>query len=330
MGAGLMRCLFAVSAYAFANIPLPTECIPASTVPAKPMGAMSPSVDPNAIAMRERVDAEVLAARLKLAHIRARHVPVLLYHHVCGIKNRMNVTVADFEHQMAFLSENGYTSVSVDQIRLALDGKGDLPAKPVAITFDDGWRCEYTHAVPIMAKYGFHATFFIVTNQADGHTFMSWAEDRDLLRTGNWIGSHTVDHAFLTKLDDFDLTRDLVASKRKLEDKLGIEVNEFAYPYGAYNEAVVKAVRKAGYAGAVIVGESSKGFAPTYEIRRVQVSYGDDLDRFRSLLGIPREVAKVKAKLSYPVIAKHGAPKPDAPIAKPTKAVAPTGSASSI
>jgi peptidoglycan/xylan/chitin deacetylase (PgdA/CDA1 family) len=230
-----------------------------------------------------------LSPALRASQAKAAHVPVLLYHHVCTITDPVNVAAEDFDRQMAFLMDNGYQPVGVDQVVQALRGEFELPAKPVAITFDDGWRCAFKNAVPIMNKYGMKATFYIVSTQADGHTFMSWDENRALLKDGHWIGSHTVDHAWLTRLSEGALDKELADSKKRLEAKLGSKVVTMAYPYGSYNEATVKAAQKAGYTGATIVGDGHKCHSPLFEVRRSQVSYGADLNRFRSILGLPQD-----------------------------------------
>ena len=263
-------CLFATTALAVAGAAIPK---PPDTKPAPALVLKTDDLVPKA----------------KAAPIHAVHVPVLLYHHICGIKDPVNVTIEDFEWQMKFLMDNNYIPVSVDQIALAMQGDFKLPEKPVAITFDDGWQCAYKNAVPILDRYSMKATFFLVSKQAGGHTFMTWDEDRLLIKNGHWIGSHTVDHAWLTKLNDADLEKEMVNSKKTLEAKLGIKINGIAYPYGSYNEKSIKAAKKAGYLNAAVVGDGHHCQAPLFEIRRTQVSYGADLNSFRSTLGLPRE-----------------------------------------
>src|SRR3989304_4091224 len=88
-------------------------------------------------------------------------VPILIYHQVGSYPGRYNVPRQVFEAQMAYLAQNGYTSVSIDQIAAALRGQSGLPPCPVAITFDDGYTSVYSNALPILQQYGLRATFYI-------------------------------------------------------------------------------------------------------------------------------------------------------------------------
>ena len=131
----------------------------------------------------------------------------------------------------------------------ALKNKVKLKDKSVVLTFDDGWESQYKYAVPILEKYKFPATFFIITNYTT-RPYMSWDELKDLVKNGFDIGSHTENHPPLTKRKEDQLKNEILGSKKALEDKLGITVTTLAYPYYLENKNVRDVVQKSGYLGA--------------------------------------------------------------------------------
>ena len=182
-------------------------------------------------------------------------VPILMYHQVGSYPGKYNVPRQLFEAQMAYLAQNGYTSVSIDQIAAALRGQGGLPPCPVAITFDDGYTAAYSNALPILQQYGLRATFYIVAGYVGmSRRFMNWDQVRDLAADGMWIGSHSYNHPYLARLFHASMEHQIVDSKAKLESELGIPITTFAYPFGSYSPAVVRAVTETGYVAALWTG----------------------------------------------------------------------------
>jgi peptidoglycan/xylan/chitin deacetylase (PgdA/CDA1 family) len=121
----------------------------------------------------------------------------------------------------------------------------------VAIHFDDGWRSQYEQALPVLLKYGFRATFAIITNHIgeryDSMKSMNEKEIKELARYGMEIASHTRNHPILTgKLSDRRLRREIFDSKRDLET-MGFTVSTLVYPLYEYNDKVIEYVRAAGY-----------------------------------------------------------------------------------
>lgn len=128
---------------------------------------------------------------------------------------------------------------------------GHLPPNPVILSFDDGWEDQFTYAFPVLRKYGFTATFFIVTNYVGRRDFLSWNQIRNLASAGMTIGSHSCTHPFLSRIVDHSvLESEISGCKRTIELHLGKPIEEFAYPYGAFNQSVIQLVEKAGYRSA--------------------------------------------------------------------------------
>lgn len=226
---------------------------------------------------------------------RELRVPILMYHHVRELDRntdpitlRFTVPPANFEAQCRALRDQGYTAIDTRQLVNALTAGAPLPPKPVLITFDDGWAHQHTTALPILERFGLRATFFVYTNGASAGRaggYLSYDDLRDILRRGSDVQSHTVSHPMLTRLAPIDLDRELSASKRELELKLGRPVDYLAYPFGDVDGRVIEAARAAGYRAALgteasIIQKRSDRWA----LNRILVSYTDGLDVFLARL----------------------------------------------
>lgn len=179
-------------------------------------------------------------------------VPILYYHSVMQEDgNELRMPPKQLEAQMAYLKDKGYQSISLEQLYQASYKGGALPAKPFLITFDDGYVDNYTAAFPILDKYGFTATVFMITSYINADGYMSWQQLKELTAKGWEIESHTANHPYLTKVNTSTLLSELSSSKALLEKELGRSVKFFAYPYGELNDNVVQALKDTGYMMAV-------------------------------------------------------------------------------
>jgi peptidoglycan/xylan/chitin deacetylase (PgdA/CDA1 family) len=110
----------------------------------------------------------------------------------------------------------------------------------VSISFDDGWTNQYTNAAPLLKKYGLVGTYNIISGElADQPDYMSAAQVKALYASGNEIASHSVTHPDMTTLTSAQLTSQMSQSQTTLQNLLGAPVTDFAYPYGAYNNATL-------------------------------------------------------------------------------------------
>ncbi|MDT8901696.1 polysaccharide deacetylase family protein [Anaeroselena agilis] len=198
-------------------------------------------------------------------------VPILNYHKVDNFEHSLSLTPAEFEHQISYLAENGYHSITPDQLMAYLKYGRALPGKPVLITFDDGYGDNYVNAYPILRKYGFTATIFIVTGLV-GHDnrYLTWDQVREMHKNGFVFGSHTVNHKPLTKLRADELNAELTESAAEIERQLGVRPRYIAYPTGAYSLKVEEAVRKAGYRAAFTIRYGQVGLdSDPYALERI-------------------------------------------------------------
>jgi peptidoglycan/xylan/chitin deacetylase (PgdA/CDA1 family) len=211
-------------------------------------------------------------------------VPILMYHHVGNTNTYQTYSVdnAMFEWQMDYLEKQGYHTVSVADIALALTNGAPLPDKPIAITFDDGWVQQITNTLPVLLRHHFQATYYIIVNVTGRRVAnMTWDQVRQLRDAGMWIGSHTLSHGYLPGMSDKRLKDELVNSKQILEQQLGIPITTLAYPGGAFNARVERMAHDAGYVAAVTVLKGYMQRADSlYRLQRVGVYGVDTQERF--------------------------------------------------
>ncbi|MDA8229631.1 MAG: polysaccharide deacetylase family protein [Desulfitobacterium hafniense] len=175
-------------------------------------------------------------------------IPVLYYHSIAVEKgNELRIPPDQFESQMNYLHSNGYSTISMDQFYEFMNGTKRLPDKPILITFDDGYQDNYSNAYPILKKYGFTATVFMVSNFVNGSGFMNSTELKELIANGWNIEGHTANHLDLSTLTGASMSPEISEAKNKLEQITGKEVKYFAYPYGKYNDEIIKSLKLAGY-----------------------------------------------------------------------------------
>jgi peptidoglycan/xylan/chitin deacetylase (PgdA/CDA1 family) len=187
-------------------------------------------------------------------------VPILMYHEIADsskTKSRLAVSPDTFAAQLAYLRDQGFTTITAGAMSAILAGEADgLPDRPIVLTFDDGYADFHTQALPLMEQYGFTATVFVTTGwtqEAGQGRMLSWSQLAAAARAGIEVGAHTIQHPQLDQLPEKRLHEELYACKQQLEDKLGFPVPGLAYPYGYSNAKVRQVAREAGYGYAYAV-----------------------------------------------------------------------------
>ena len=223
-------------------------------------------------------------------------LPVLVYHMIGDAPPAAAfpgnyVPACQFEAQLRFLRRAGFQSVSIPEYLEYRRGRGGLPARPIVITFDDGYRRALDVAAPHLARLGFRATVFVVTgligrtNLWDGcecqEPLLSVEEITAWQRSGIEFQSHTVTHRRLSELSDADVFCELVESRRTLEDLLGMHVSVIAYPWGERTDVTLRLAREAGYeAGVIVRRRTNFDHTPLFELRRIGINSATSLPRF--------------------------------------------------
>jgi peptidoglycan/xylan/chitin deacetylase (PgdA/CDA1 family) len=213
-------------------------------------------------------------------------IPVLNYHGVTVQPgNRAVVTPAKLEEQMKYLSEHGYTTLSLKEFIDIWEGRTPPPEKPVLLTFDDGYKDNYTAAMPILKKYGFRATLFMSPGMVEDGYYLSWDEAKELQQNGWDIQPHGMTHPHLPKLSAEKQAYEIAESKRLLQEQLGVASEVFCYPYGERNATTLKLLKEHGfrYAFTIDQGRTEPGQDPLL-LRRLFVDGEQDMNRFKALL----------------------------------------------
>jgi len=176
-------------------------------------------------------------------------VPILAYHVVGdpppgASQPGLYASVVDFRAQMAWLARHGYHPVTLNAVWRHWVHGTRLPAKPIALTFDDGYPEHVDVVLPILRSYHWPA----MLNLHIGN--LTPARVRKLIAAGWEVDAHTFTHRDLTTLGPSDLLREVAGSRRWIQHVFGQPVRFFCYPASRYNATVIAAVRAAGYYGA--------------------------------------------------------------------------------
>lgn len=236
-------------------------------------------------------------------------VPVLCYHRFvpgdAASANKMQLPVARFEAQLAWLASQRYTVLRLAELQGFLEGRHAVPPRSVVITVDDGWESFYRHAFPLLQKYRVPATLFVYTDIIGTRDGLSWAQLREMAVSG-WVDiqAHSKTHRNLTERaageDDAAWKRALATELRHpralLESRLsdvGVKVHRFAYPYGEVNASVLGALQAEPYTLAFTVRSGSNAFYAAPHLLRRTMIFGDHtLDDFIGRVQTQRPLSK--------------------------------------
>lgn len=227
-------------------------------------------------------------------------VPILLYHHINHHEgDTVTVTPEVFAGQMRLLADSGYKTITTGELLEFITGREGQADKAVVITFDDGWLDNYLFAYPLLLKYRFQATSFLITARVDaakngsvpeqlpchdearrlavsaeaGKVAMDWHLVRKLQREGLMeFYSHTVTHRRCAGLGAAELATELKMSKTTLEAELGRDCPYLCWPYGDFTEDCIRAARAAGYSALFTTEDGmTETRSDPYRIRRIEV-----------------------------------------------------------
>lgn len=212
-------------------------------------------------------------------------IPILMYHSVRDAHNRLCVSPADLSKELDYLKNHGYTTITMNQVWTDLHNRRSLPKKPVAITFDDGYRDNYTAAFPLLRERYMVATIFIITKKLNTPGGLTVDELREMNKYGIEIGSHTQHHLNLRTLNQAELVAEIAQSRTILQNIFHCHVLSFCYPSGKHSPAVVAEVKQAGYLDAVTVQPAkASSMDNIYLLPRVRVDGGESLKCFAASL----------------------------------------------
>ena len=231
---------------------------------------------------------------------RTVQVPIPMFHHISNVPvyealaRSLEVNPTLFTQQMDYLKAQGYHTITFNQLFNALYYGGPLPAKPIILTFDDGYDDAYKFAYPILKAHGFSGMFYIITGKIGWGGQMTWRQMSEMLQNGMQMGSHTIHHVDMGQVLNESLVQaqqELQVSQITLQRGFGIPIQQFCYPSGepfrhgtlAEQQQIVSLLAQDGYVGATtdpgMTGTMQDDMAP-FELLRIRVDGRSSLQTF--------------------------------------------------
>ena len=194
--------------------------------------------------------------------MKKRPIPILMYHSIeempkSTVMRSLHVSPKRFEVQMWLLNMLGYKGLSMRELAPYLEG--EKIGKVVGITFDDGYQNNLINAAPILKKYNFSATCYLVSQRIgisntwdldkgiSQRPLMNRSEVQKWLNLELDIGAHTQTHPFLEELSEQQSQEEIFNCKADLENIFNVSIKDFCYPFGQFNESLVNMTKEAGY-----------------------------------------------------------------------------------
>ena len=217
-------------------------------------------------------------------------VPILMYHYVSELppdadRYRCDLTVSpeNFKAQLQFLADAGYHPITLTDLYLHLTQGYPLPERPIALTFDDGYRDAYEVVFPLLLDYGFTGTFFVLATPThlESPAYMTWAQMKEMSDAGMDIQAHGRDHVDLRGRSYDYLVYQILGIQEAIHHHTGRLPRFFCYPSGQRDANVIAMLKSVGYWGAVT---TEWGHTHTrenlFEMPRVRIRGSDTLASF--------------------------------------------------
>ncbi|MFH1518943.1 MAG: polysaccharide deacetylase family protein [Candidatus Omnitrophota bacterium] len=203
--------------------------------------------------------------------------PILMYHSLdkARVETYAAIDPEVFRQQMEFIKAGGYkVTPFVDYCHLLKMGK-PVPRDLVVITFDDGYR-DNQKAIAILKEFGYPATIFLIAEEIGKNGFLSKEDIASFLNNaGPGIGSHTLTHAYLPDQGITGMQREILQSKKLLEEYFSQNIELVSYPIGGFNQAVLTAAQAAGYLCGCTTNRGFSREIDPFALRRIKVTNRD-------------------------------------------------------
>jgi peptidoglycan/xylan/chitin deacetylase (PgdA/CDA1 family) len=212
--------------------------------------------------------------------------PILLYHRIIEseIFSRYSVSPSDFYEQMQSLQDWGYTVIPLSVLVDVIQNGGELPVRPIVITFDDGHLDVFENAFPIMQEFGMVGINYVVANRINSPNFMGKEVLLNLTTAGWEIGAHSYSHIDLTLNHNVSGT-EVGQARKDISANFNVDIDSFAYPFGKFDEYTGDKVFSSGYASGVGLGKSWKHTKYTrFYLSRIEIFGGWTIDQFAEVL----------------------------------------------
>ncbi len=228
-----------------------------------------------------------------------KKLPVLVYHHV--VPDDFNIEsfplgdqpyysrFSEFYSHLNYLAKNDFQSVTIGDIS-SINKKNHI-AKSVSITFDDGQISDYDIVLPALIERKMKATFYIITDFVGKPGYLSWKYIREMHDSGMEIGSHSCSHRCMPDLREEEIKREIVESRKILEDQLGTMVQSFSIPFGFADKMIINMAYDAGYRSVCTSEVKCTNLDdPATVYGRIGIRRGDDLRKFAGIVEMDMKV----------------------------------------
>ncbi|MDU6115837.1 MAG: polysaccharide deacetylase family protein [Paeniclostridium sordellii] len=238
-------------------------------------------------------------------------IPILMYHHFELDKDKINdmtVYKSDFEKQMKYLKENGYTAINAKDLENFIDGKSIMPIKPIMITADDGYRSNYKIMYPILKKLNMKATIFIIGKDIDDNKHnnrlskLTWTDIKKMYKSelidiechtynshvrGNTLsGNMGIFSSPIVGESEYDyekrINKDIKMNIKSIEENLHYTPRAFAYPYGDWSGTSENILKQNGIKVTLVAsGGKEDNVKASYLLKRIEIPGKYTIDDFK-------------------------------------------------
>lgn len=209
-------------------------------------------------------------------------MPILMYHHIRDFNDpndqigiNLSVSPQKFADQLDLIKSKGYTTITFSNLET-----GNIPTKPIVLTFDDGYKNFYQNAYPELKKRGMVGTVFVITQDIGKDQYMDEKEIKEINANGIEIGSHTLSHPDLSKLSSDRAEKEISNSKKTLESLTDNQIISFCYPSGKFSEETTQILKNASYKYAVTTKSKLTTFENLFELNRYRVNSDTNISGF--------------------------------------------------
>lgn len=239
-------------------------------------------------------------------------VLVLRYHSISEFRrHEVNVKPKIFGRQLKYLAKN-FNIISQNEFSDFLNNRKKIPPKAVLITFDDGYKDNFTNAYPVLKKNNLPAAIFLSVayigtekilphdkkDESIHNRLLNWQEIKQMFSDSISFGSHSLNHANLGKIFRNELRAEIEESKKIIENKLGQEVSAISYPFGLisdFNTRVIEETKQAGYTcGFTAMYGLNTPKSDLFRLRRIGVEASDNMFTFRAKLNGALDILMLK------------------------------------
>lgn len=246
--------------------------------------AIIPSSVPKTVdTKKEQIDQPTKQNALTLPNVEisSLNIPILMYHHIRDYTDPsdpigvgLSVSTVKFTSQLDKIKDKGFHTITFNDIE-----NGDIPSKPIILSFDDGYENFYQNAFPALKQRGMTAISYVISGKKDSN-YMTENQIREISDAGIEIGDHTISHPDLSTLTEQKQRTEIFQSRDNLEKIIGKKIISFCFPSGKYNETTLALIKEAGFVFATTTKPGQAHFDKLFELQRYRMNHDTNIDLY--------------------------------------------------